>query len=398
MKPGDKIRPFPKAPPIYRPQPVPKVLQKKPAIAAPPAYRPTGVPKVLQTKSAVQQRPPAQPARSIQLARSQTPPTRTPTPAFRQPGSNVIQRLAVRAWQNFDLNTFTYKGRRFHEVKQSENRRFDVYIGKGIAYTTGMRTCATLAMYDPETTYSYLMHVDATCKSDAIAETLRTYAGYVGDPRRVYARIYTQPDESNSSTVQSIKAAFRARGVPFAAPAVVTGKRDRSYEVDAHSVVIVGHGMPYIYTSEINRLDYALKRYVMHKKSQEQVDYARDAIIAIIRGGTARSQVHDIFKEETFLNAAVKAYQEGDRELLGVLSKWRGVRYEDRARGHLADQARERLRPPTPTTTTTATPTTTTTTTTNTTTTTTTTAPPGGGSRPWADYLDEEMDYTKPPW
>jgi hypothetical protein len=60
----------PVAPPVYRPQPVPRVLQRKvattgprdqakPAPVAPPAYRPQPTPKVLQTKTA---RTPAAPA------------------------------------------------------------------------------------------------------------------------------------------------------------------------------------------------------------------------------------------------------------------------------------------------------------------------------------------------
>lgn len=58
------------APPVYKPQPGPKVLQKKTAVGwqpqsaksghgpvAPPAYRPQPVPKVLQMKSAINQTP-----------------------------------------------------------------------------------------------------------------------------------------------------------------------------------------------------------------------------------------------------------------------------------------------------------------------------------------------------
>src|SRR5947209_8833317 len=60
-----QARPKPTAPPVYRPQPTPKVLQRKATTvqpsptgstkrppAAPPAYRPQPVPKVLQPKVA----------------------------------------------------------------------------------------------------------------------------------------------------------------------------------------------------------------------------------------------------------------------------------------------------------------------------------------------------------
>src|SRR6185503_3260138 len=93
----------PIAPPVYRPQPLPKVLQTKKAVdynphahqalrkppVAPPVYRPQPTPAVLQRKAAVLQRIPAQ-----QVAKS-----RTPEPVRRQIGgaphrfpNNVLQR------------------------------------------------------------------------------------------------------------------------------------------------------------------------------------------------------------------------------------------------------------------------------------------------------------------
>lgn len=57
----------PGAPPAYRPQPVPRVLQTKPAqLKAPPVYRPQAVPRVLQAKAAshpsINKRTPAGPS------------------------------------------------------------------------------------------------------------------------------------------------------------------------------------------------------------------------------------------------------------------------------------------------------------------------------------------------
>lgn len=88
----------PVAPPVYRPQPVPRVLQKKSALsqsqtapltrqpAAPPVYRPQPVPKVLQQKSAVNR--PATTAPST--PRPNVPPiSRTPSKKVAQPQAKV---------------------------------------------------------------------------------------------------------------------------------------------------------------------------------------------------------------------------------------------------------------------------------------------------------------------
>lgn len=373
---GKKAPRSPQAPPVYRPQPVPKVLQKKSALLVKPSvYKPGGVPKVLQMKRAI---PPARIAPSVQLSRSRTPSAvRTPTRLGLRT-SNTIQRMSVRAWRDFDLDTFRYKGRGFRKVVQSEGRKLDVYIGKGPAYTTGMRTCASLAMYDPISKNSYLLHADATVRTADILSSVLAFQQQIDRTDLVYARIFTQSDEANSSTVQAIKAAFRSDRVTLHAPLVETAKRDGSYEIDWHSVVIVGHGKPYIYTGASNRLDYALKRYVRYTKDPEQVQYARDAIIEIIRSGA--EQIHDLEEADSFLAAATKAYKTRDPELLGVLSRARAVDYEKRLR-----EAAE-LKKPSPKPTPTATPTTATTTTTTT---------PNVPSRAWADE-EEEMDFSKP--
>ena len=92
----------PTAPPAYRPQPTPKVLQAKTALppqqkrVAPPAYRPQPVPKVLQRQEA---RPPAAPP----VHRPQTVPkvlqaktAHAPSPApLLAPFRQVIQREVV---------------------------------------------------------------------------------------------------------------------------------------------------------------------------------------------------------------------------------------------------------------------------------------------------------------
>jgi hypothetical protein len=86
---------LPSAPPVYRPQPVPKVLQTKTTTnhhsqkpqsghqpVAPPAYRPQPTPKVLQVKTAARQQPP-----SPQLKNSPAAP-----PVYRpQPAPRVLQ-------------------------------------------------------------------------------------------------------------------------------------------------------------------------------------------------------------------------------------------------------------------------------------------------------------------
>jgi hypothetical protein len=93
-------RPAPKAPPVYRPQPVPLVLQRKSALPAPPApqtaktpkappvYRPE--PRHVQTKPALQAKP-AVPARpNVQARPAPTPPR--PNPPAVRPARPVVQR------------------------------------------------------------------------------------------------------------------------------------------------------------------------------------------------------------------------------------------------------------------------------------------------------------------
>ncbi len=94
---SNKLNPTPAAPPAYRPQPVPKVLQtKKPvapvsgsqshrAPAAPPVYRPQPVPKVLQRQATPPQREAAPQANKQTFAPAVSKP---------QPVSKVLQAKA----------------------------------------------------------------------------------------------------------------------------------------------------------------------------------------------------------------------------------------------------------------------------------------------------------------
>jgi hypothetical protein len=270
------------------------------------------------------------------------------------PKSSVVQRMAVRAWKDFDLETFTYKNRHFQAVLQSSNKKIRPYIGKGIAYTTGMHTCAALAIHDGRSGYSYLLHADATTDAGAIAESLRTYAQFVMNPGSVYARIFTQPGDENSHAVRALLKGIQEANAGLPRPPVETRKKDGTYEVNWDSVVIVGHGLPYIYTKEQNRLDYALKRYARHKKKPEQVEFARDAIISIITGETANQQTHGEDEEDVYLDAAVKAYKENDKPLLALLSKYRQKDYTLRAKMVVEEEVGKSskssslLKPPTP--------------------------------------------------
>lgn len=96
--PADAKGRAPAAPPVYRPQPVPKVLQRKtvgsqpphdarPAHnpAAPPAYHPQPPPKVLQPKSAPERKPPV----------VATPRTPTAPPAYVPGVKKVLQPKTV---------------------------------------------------------------------------------------------------------------------------------------------------------------------------------------------------------------------------------------------------------------------------------------------------------------
>lgn len=96
-----KVAPFaenrkpPVAPPVYKPQPTPRVLQRTAAVrgqsagaqakpAAPPVYRPQPAPKVLQTKRAVSQPPPA----------GKSPDRPAAPPAYR-PAAKTVQPKAA---------------------------------------------------------------------------------------------------------------------------------------------------------------------------------------------------------------------------------------------------------------------------------------------------------------
>jgi hypothetical protein len=96
----------PAAPPVYRPQPVPKVLQRKeatvqspPAVgpkhtpAAPPVYRPQPAPKVLQAKPAQIKAVAvsAQPNRLPQAGPNAATNHSAIQPKMQAPSSNVVQ-------------------------------------------------------------------------------------------------------------------------------------------------------------------------------------------------------------------------------------------------------------------------------------------------------------------
>ncbi|HEU4433379.1 MAG TPA: hypothetical protein VFR51_08285 [Pyrinomonadaceae bacterium] len=90
-KPGNSVGVFdPKRPGVYRPQPIPKVLQTKKAIgpSAPPVYRPQPAPKVLQTKMRA----------GVQSATRPTPATnRTVSfPVYQLPLPKVLQAKSAR--------------------------------------------------------------------------------------------------------------------------------------------------------------------------------------------------------------------------------------------------------------------------------------------------------------
>jgi hypothetical protein len=100
-----QVRQTPKAPPVYRPQSVPKVLQTKKQAAhqpadqsrrapvAPPAYRPQPVPKVLQTKKAV-----GPTHRQQQSLAGQTPGLPVAPPVYRPEHKKIVQpKMSVTA-------------------------------------------------------------------------------------------------------------------------------------------------------------------------------------------------------------------------------------------------------------------------------------------------------------
>ena len=97
----------PAAPPVYRPMPAPKVLQRKAPVqpqrppaapshqtpAAPPVYRPMPVPRVLQRKTATPQ-PPKHPAHA-----AATRPAPTPPPVYRPVQPKAVQPRAAAVLQ-----------------------------------------------------------------------------------------------------------------------------------------------------------------------------------------------------------------------------------------------------------------------------------------------------------
>lgn len=125
---ASQVRQPPAAPPVYRPQPVPKVLQTKMPVshptvnhskqtpAPPPVYRPHPVPHVLQRKTVTGGQPPQavksprqpvappvdrpEPKKILQpkmIAAAQAPKRPTPPPVYRQPlTSKVLQAKSAK--------------------------------------------------------------------------------------------------------------------------------------------------------------------------------------------------------------------------------------------------------------------------------------------------------------
>jgi hypothetical protein len=127
----------PTAPAVYRPQPIPKVLQTKKA-AAPPVYRPQPAPKVLQTKSALPHLSPQKPAPVVgaKVGPARTTPViqrstnkQNSAPRFSPPirpaplryGSGVIQRVTYKGVL-YDPDTVLDQ-QRFHAEAKADMER-----------------------------------------------------------------------------------------------------------------------------------------------------------------------------------------------------------------------------------------------------------------------------------
>ena len=146
IKKPDAAKRLPVAPPVYRPQPMPKVLQRKIATApqsnasvfpqrkppvAPPVYRPQAPPKVLQAKSNLPQRkqpvaPPVyrQPqAAKLLQPKSVSPPVRTTaqlkaSPAPVKPPRRIAAPVFSRSIQRAINWESDYKGHKASNVEE----------------------------------------------------------------------------------------------------------------------------------------------------------------------------------------------------------------------------------------------------------------------------------------
>jgi|GEM_PF-1579851 len=90
-------RKTPAAPPAYRPMPVPKVLQRKTAVAGPNVNKPLPIPHVLQRKAITHPQPPRVPVKPNPLVQRMQP----ARPGILRPAivqTKVVQRAAAPKW------------------------------------------------------------------------------------------------------------------------------------------------------------------------------------------------------------------------------------------------------------------------------------------------------------
>lgn len=129
----------PIAPPAYRPQPVPRVLQTKTMqVKAPPVYRPQPAPRVLQAKTQTKTQTDTQAKTALPFSRQMTPPFARPT--AHRPSVNtqpVVQRYSTQRIPELNAN-----------AKVSTNEHYILYYDD-VVYIRNAATVPPNFVLDP---------------------------------------------------------------------------------------------------------------------------------------------------------------------------------------------------------------------------------------------------------
>lgn len=157
------------------------------------------------------------------------------------------------------------------------------YIGQGKAYTTRVATCTALAIYDPETKYSFLYHADG---QDAGKERMRDL---IGDYKRtigwksekklvinLYAAPVLEEDEEESTSLEAVKEVLHAHQLNEFVQHVVSAEDTILVSSDRSSQIVL---------TPDKQMGNAIRSYNEGKKSEDL-----NVILNLIQPGSKVSQ------------------------------------------------------------------------------------------------------------
>ncbi|GHO87635.1 eCIS core domain-containing protein [Dictyobacter formicarum] len=144
------------------------------------------------------------------------------------------------------------------------------YIGKGLAYTTRIRTCAALAIYNQQTGLSYLSHAESRTLSTTVSDNITDYikqvkkvGGNFFDPQQTRITLFFADDTLNDFQTSSVKVITDALGKILSKIQLISLLSSISYQiVSPEDFVFVGSShTPSISLLSTVQQTYLLKRY-----------------------------------------------------------------------------------------------------------------------------------------